>query len=81
MGQFASDYSAAGTELSYFEPCLFAGPATSAQSIRFAALYHTLRRLARSELALSAGDWDDALDIIDVDGSVKQAASTFRARD
>lgn len=73
--------SAAGTELSYSESCLFAGPANSAQSIRFAALYHTLRRLARSEFALSAGDWDDALDIIDVDGSVKRAASTFRARD
>lgn len=70
----------AGTELSYCESCLF-GSSTSAQSIRFAALYHTLRRLARSELDLSANDWDDALDVIDVDGSVKRAAGTFRARD
>ena len=47
---------------------------------RFAALYHTLRRLARSELGLSGGDWDDALDIIDADGSIKPAAGVFRAK-
>jgi len=81
IGDAGIRVSAAGTELSCYESCLFAGPLTSAQSIRFAALYHTLRRLARSELALSAGDWDDALDIIDVDGSIKPAAGTFRARD
>lgn len=81
LGNASIEVTAADTELYYCESCLFAGSPTSAQSIRFAALYHTLRRLARSELALSADDWNDALDIIDVDGSLKPAAGTFRARD
>ena len=68
-------------DLFYGETCTVITAATSAQSIRFSALYHTLRRLARSELGLSAGDWDDALDVIAVDGSVQPAAGTFRARD
>lgn len=70
---------AAGTEVSCFETCLFRTSPTSAHSIRYGALYHTLRRLARSELGLSGDDWRDALDIIDVDGSVKPAKGEFRA--
>jgi len=65
----------------YCETCLAASGSSSAESIRFAALYHTLRRLARAELSLNAADWDDALDIIAEDGSVKPAAGTFRARE
>jgi hypothetical protein len=81
LGDASIEVTAAGTELCYCECCLFGGAANSARSIRFAALYHTLRRLARSEFDLTAGDWDDALDIIDVDGRVKPAAGTFRAHE
>jgi len=69
------------TEHSYCEACVVSSGSSSEESIRFAALYHTLRRLARTELSLSAADWDDALDIIGVDGSLKPAAGTFRARE
>jgi hypothetical protein len=54
------------------EACVGLFHLSSATSIRFSALYHTLRRLARSELGLSGNDWRDALDYVDVDGTVKR---------
>ncbi|MDP6443095.1 MAG: hypothetical protein QGG36_01710 [Pirellulaceae bacterium] len=80
IGEASIRVSAAGAEVESNNCCVGVFFATSAQSIRFAALYHTLRRLARSELGLSGGDWDDALDIIDADGSIKPAAGVFRAK-
>ncbi|MFP6762721.1 MAG: hypothetical protein VB858_03860 [Planctomycetaceae bacterium] len=80
LGDANIEVNTTDIDLLYGESCTGITAATSAQSIRFSALYHTLRRLARSELGLSAGDWDDALDIIAVDGAVRPAAGTFRAR-
>jgi hypothetical protein len=70
-----------GAEVACTESCYYRTSPTSAHSIRYAALYHTLRRLARSELGLAGEDWRDALDIIAVDGSVRPAQGIFRARE
>ncbi|MEO1998865.1 MAG: hypothetical protein ABGZ17_26765, partial [Planctomycetaceae bacterium] len=71
LGTATIEVTSAEVDVYYCETCLAAGAANSARSIRFAALYHTLRRLVRHELGLAQGDWNDALDIIDVDGSIK----------
>jgi hypothetical protein len=79
MGSACIRVGASDVEASIWESCLGAGFDTSAQSIRFAALYHTLRRTARGALGLCDDDWRDAMDIIDVNGSIRPAQGTLRA--
>ena len=57
MGGAVIKLSSGGKSIACCESCLFAGFATSAQSIRFGALYHSLRNLARGELGLAEKDW------------------------
>jgi hypothetical protein len=66
---------AKGVEVSVWEHCIDGGMDTTAKSIRFAALYHTLRRLARSSLGIGGRDWRDAREYIGVDGSIQPAES------
>lgn len=61
-GSTSIQVSFGGNKLEIGECCLFAGFPTSDHSIRYAALYHTLRRLARSEMGLAASDWRDAIE-------------------
>lgn len=50
-----------GQSVSCGSNCLTVSGFNSAQSLRFSALYHTLRRLARSDLGLAPNDWADAV--------------------
>lgn len=61
MGDCRISISFDGKSCECHECCVFRNGFTSAQSIRFAALFHVLRQLARSNLGLAQRQWQDAI--------------------
>ena len=61
MGDCSIKVSFGDKSFECHECCMFGNSFNSAQSIRFAALFHALRHLARSHLGLAQREWKDAI--------------------